>query len=298
MKFGLVLTLLLSSTLSFSKVDSFKITNKISNPSAEIAFGSSVQVTSSDKNLNGNFLFLGNAINPAGEETYRLLLNTKSKIISLVNADEFKKNNSLQKILDPYEQKGGTCTGYAIFDFLQQSVLSRFEGNGELPKQLSDEEGRSQLLADSINKYYLETQHRNSINGIMNGYGKQFGFKCTNFKTDSVEKAKSKVLSILSEGRPIIFSFNIGPQMAQAPFVIKKHNVANGEVDNRLWIPRKTGERNSGGHSIVAAGSFNFENKNYLVMIDSDWTEPRIWDLDSYLSSKTAIDEMEFISCK
>lgn len=298
MKATFISALLLFGINSFAEVTSFKVTEKISTNQNNIAIGSSVNITSSDKLLNGDFVFLGNGINPSGEETYRVLLNKKNNIVSLVNSDEFKKNKSLQKILDLYEQKGGTCTGYAIFDYLQQIVLNDFVGNGELPKMISTEEGRSQLLADSINRYYLETQHRNSIKGIMNAYGREFGFKCTNFQTDDAQKAKQKLLSKLSEGNPVIVSFNIGPKMVNAPFTIKKHNEKNGEVDNRLWVPRKVGERNSGGHSIVAAASFKHNNKDYLVMLDSDWTEPRIWDVDAYLSNKTAIEEIEFISCK
>jgi hypothetical protein len=298
MKTTFVFALLMIGFNSFAEVVSFKISDKISFNENIIGIGSSVKMTATDKSLNGDFIFLGNGINPSGEETFRILLNKNSKSISLVNSDEFKRNNSLQKILDLYEQKGGTCTGYAIFDYLQQIVLNNFVGNGELPKLISTEEGRSQLLADSINRYYLETQHRNSIKGIMNAYGKDFGFKCTNYQTNDISKAKTRLLSQLSLGNPVIISFNIGPQMVTAPFPIIKHGEKNGEVDNRLWIPRKIGERNSGGHSIVAAANFKFNGKDYLVMLDSDWTEPRVWDVDSYLANKTAIEEVEFISCK
>lgn len=298
MKATLIIALLLVGLNAFAEVTSFKITDKISFNENTVGIGSSVKIASSDKLLTGDFIFLGNGINPTGEETFRILLNKNNKTISLVNSDEFKKNNSLQKVLDLYEQKGGTCTGYAIFDYLQQIVLNNFVGNGELPKLISTEEGRSQLLADSINRYYLETQHRNSIKGIMNAYGKEFGFKCTNYQTNDLDKAKTRLLTQLSAGNPVIISFNIGPKMVTAPFPIIKYGEKNGEVDNRLWVPRKIGERNSGGHSIVAAANFKFNGKDYLVMLDSDWTEPRIWDVDSYLSNKTAIDEIEFISCK
>ncbi len=298
MKATLIIALLLVGLNAFAEVTSFKITDKISFNENMVGIGSSVKISSSDKFLNGDFIFLGKGINPTGEETFRILLNKNNKTISLVNSEEFNKNNSLQKILDLYEQKGGTCTGYAIFDYLQQIVLNNFVGNGELPKLISTEEGRSQLLADSINRYYLETQHRNSIKGIMNAYGKEFGFKCTNYQTNDLDKAKKRLLTQLSVGNPVIISFNIGPKMVTAPFPIVKYGEKNGEVDNRLWVPRKTGERNSGGHSIVAAANFKFNGKDYLVMLDSDWTEPRIWDVDSYLSTKTAIDEIEFISCK
>jgi hypothetical protein len=206
--------------------------------------------------------------------------------------------SSKQAILDPYEQMGGTCTGYAIFDFLAQINLSNFEGTKELSKILSNEEGRTQLLADSINQYYLIQSHRFSITGILNGYGKKFGFTCKNYKSDNYEKTKAYILKQLATGLPLIVSFNIGTKMAHSPFMMEKFQEPNGELDNRLWIPRKIGQRNNGGHSIVAAASFEVENKTYMVMIDSDWSEPRVWDMDSFLNDKTALSEIDFISCK
>ena len=85
--------------------------------------------------------------------------------------------------------------------------------------------------------------------------------------------------------------------MAQSPFALKLYD-QNSDLDNRLWIPRKSGERNNGGHSIVAAGAFELNNRTYLVMIDSDWSEPRVWDMDSFLNDRTVLNEIDFISCQ
>lgn len=264
-----------------------------------VGIGSTVNLSSDDSKIAGPAVFLGNAVRADGTSTYQMYLNKNSQKAFYIESSNFNHIDSkFQTVLDPIEQAGGTCTGYAIYDFLQQTNLSGFEGSGELAKVLSNEEGRTNLLVDSVNQYYLVTQHRNSISGIVNGYGKKFGFTCKSFKTDSFEKAKAKILPQLKLGLPIIFSFNIGPNMVKAPFPIEMVDQKNSELDNRLWVPRKTGERNSGGHSIVAAGSFEMNNKTYLVMVDSDWSEPRIWDMELFLNNKTAIDEVEFISCK
>jgi hypothetical protein len=68
-------------------------------------------------------------------------------------------------------------------------------------------------------------------------------------------------------------------------------------LDGRLWLPRKTGERNSGGHSVVAVAAFEALGKKRLLMLDSDWAEPRIWDLELALGGRTDIGAIEFHSC-
>lgn len=289
---------LVYSISSYAANISTSIENAVQVGAFPIGIGSTINLKTTDAKLAGSAIFLGTAVRPDGSASYQMYLNKASSKVYYIESSNFRKNSKQQTVLDPYQQAGGTCTGYAIDDFLQQTNLSGFTGTGELEKALSTEEGRASLLVDSINEYYLTLSHRYSINGIMNGYGKKFGFSCKSFQTDSYDKAKTKILSHLKLGSPIIFSFNIGPNMVKAPFGIEMYDQLNSELDKRLWIPRKRGERNSGGHSIVAAASFEMNHKTFLVMIDSDWSEPRIWDMDSFLNTKTALDEVEFISCK
>jgi hypothetical protein len=290
---------LVYSINSYAANISSSIENAIAVGAFPVGIGSTVNLNSSDSKIAGPAIFLGSTVRPDSSISYQMYLNKATHKVFYIEASNFNRRNpKLQTILDPYQQAGGTCTGYAIDDFLQQTNLSGFTGNGSLGNVLSTEEGRSNLLVDSINEYYLTTTHRYSINGIMNSYGKKFGFSCNSFKTDSYDKAKTKILAHLNLGLPIIVSFNIGPKMVKSPFGLELYDQGNPEIDDRLWIPRKIGERNSGGHSIVAAASFEINNKTYLVMIDSDWSEPRIWDMDSFLNQKTDIDDVEFISCK
>ena len=264
-----------------------------------MGIGSVLNLKTNDMKSSGPSIFLGSTIRPDRSASYLMFLNKASAKVYYIDATNFNVlNQSQQLILDPYPQAGGTCTGYAIDDFLQQTLFSGFKGNGALYNQLATEEGRSNLLVDSINQYYLTLSPRYSIKGIMNSFGKTFGFSCKSLNTDSFEKAKNIVLSQLKSGSPVIVSFSIGPNMGQAPFESMLLDQPNVDFDNRLWIPRKVGERNSGGHTIVAAGAFDFNNKTYLVMIDSDWSEPRIWDLESFLNNKTALAEVEFVFCK
>ncbi len=261
--------------------------------------GSRVNLQSDNINISGGALFLGATVSPGGDETYQMYLHLASSKVLLIESNQIEnKIQSLQKILDPFAQAGGTCSGYAMDDFLLQTHYSGFTGTGQLASDISSEDGRTSLLVELINQYYLMLNHRFSIKGILNGFGKKYGFKCSTFNGESYEAAKIKILAQLKLGLPVVFSYTIGPNMVASPFKIEMPMHKNPEVDDRLWIPRKIGERNSGGHSIVAAASFELNKKTYLIMIDSDWSEPRVWDMDSFLNSKTAGAEVEFTACK
>ncbi len=262
--------------------------------------GSVLNFKTTEKKLNGEQVFLGNVVHADGSEMYKTMLSKNEKKVYFVDNQYFtKKNKDQQTVIDPYVQVGSTCTGYAINGFLHQTNLAQFIGSGELNLELQTEEGRSQLLAHAINEYYLTPSHRYSIRGILNSYGKKYGFKCKLLKTDSFTKAKAFILDQLNLGLPVVVSFNIGPTMDQSPFPLEMYGKKDVTVDERLWLPRRVGERNNGGHTIVAAGSFDFQGKTYLTMLDSDWNEPRVWDLDFSLNHpKTALEEVEFVSCQ
>jgi hypothetical protein len=286
----------------FAFDDSLSVARPVAVGSYDVGVGSLVRIQSQDQRINGDAIFLGNATRPDGSSSFQMLLNLKSNKVFYVDSANFQSFNTfesqLQRILDPYEQAGGTCTGYAMFHFMAQTNLTGSGSNNELAREMSTEDSRSKLLVDTIQQYYMMAQHRYSINGILNGFGKRFGFSCKKLNTANYAEAKTKILAQLGAGLPVLVSFTLGPNMVQGPFNIEFTDVKNGVVDNRLWIPRKIGERNAGGHSIVAAASFVKNNRTYLVMIDSDWSEPRIWDMDSFLNTKTALDEVDFVFCK
>jgi hypothetical protein len=52
-------------------------------------------------------------------------------------------------------------------------------------------------------------------------------------------------------------------------------------------LPHKVGQRANNGHAIVAASAFVAKGRRKVLELDSDWSEPRVWDLDKYLGSKT-----------
>ena len=268
-----------------------------------VGIGSEVVIKADDVGLSGPGIFLGRAVTPDGKSSLILVLNEKTRKVNYIDVKHFAARENqlsrLQSVLNPFEQAGGTCTGYALYDYLQQLRLSGFKGTGLLSEKLATEKGRTTLLVDNINEYYLTPQHRYSIRGILDKYGRDFGFKCNSYSSENFDRVRDRILSNLAAGAPVVISFNLGPDMYNTPFpLFAVDNKVQPKMDDRVWIPRKKGERNSGGHSIVFAGSFEFQNKTYLVTIDSDWSEPRLWDLEAFLNERTVLEEVELITCK
>ncbi|MFA6237730.1 MAG: hypothetical protein WC635_10420 [Bacteriovorax sp.] len=286
------------SVTSFGANITVSVDSAVAVGNKSVGIGSSVSINSEDDQIRGPAIFLGSAVRPDGSSSYQIYLNQKSGTVFYIDSSNFNRSSKLQKVLDPYEQAGGTCAAYAIDQFMIQTHLSGFTGTGALADVLSTEEGRTHLLADSINQYYLTLNHRFSTPGILNGFGKKFGFKCQYLKGSTYETIKEKILSHLQLGSPVIVSFSTGPNMVKSPFKLKMYDQSNVKLDERLWIPRKIGERESGGHSIVAVASFEFNNKTFLIMLDSDWSEPRVWNMDSYINQKTDLSEIDFVNCK
>lgn len=248
---------------------------------------------------NDSGLFLGKLIQPNGDFAKFMFLDIEQKRVYLADQANVEIGRySFQPVLKQYDQIGGTCTGYAIDHFLQQMYWSGFEGIGTLKQELSTEKGRTQLLVDSIHEYYLVLQHQYSLIGVMKKFGKRFGFLCEKKMFRAVENAIEYFQEKLSHGQPVMVSFMTGTEMYQAPFKTFDYERMGVKIDSRLWIPRKRGEREDGGHSVVMAASFEADGRPYLVMLDSDWSEPRIWDVEKYFDARTAIDEVEFITCK
>jgi hypothetical protein len=273
------------------------VSGAVAHGTYAVGIDSEVQIKMTGVRTEHSGKFLGKLVQPSGDMSkYMILDETDSTIYLSDKNDTTVNSNSLQPILRQYDQIDGTCTGYAIDHFLQSMHWSGMKSFPELKQTLSTEQGRTQLLVESINNYYLATQHRLSINGILNQFGTRFGFKCTKKVFTETGKARDYIETRMKTGLPLIVSFFIGPNMMDSDIAIKDFE-SGTVVDKRLWIPRKTGERNSGGHTIVAVGEFTAKSKKKILMLDSDWSEPRVWDLESYLGDRTAVEEIEFYAC-
>lgn len=283
-------------TSSFANI-TVKVTARQAKPSFNVATGSTVSLTYSELGETHTGTFLGKLVQPDGSLNKYMLLDENQSTIYLSDPiDTVLPRLTYQTVLRQYDQVDGTCTGYAIDHLMQQLHWSNFKGNGKLAETLSTEYGRTQLLVESVNNYYLALQHKHSIDGILEQFGTRFGFNCAKHVYTNVTEAQAYVEKHLATGMPMLISFWIGPNMVKSS--LKAEDYESRQVsDDRLWVPRKVGERKSGGHSVVAVSEFVSKGRKKLLMLDSDWHEPRVWDLEDYLGGKVKIDEIEFYGC-
>lgn len=292
-------TILLLSFLSFSvfaQEVTVKVTDRLKHPNFELAIGSRVQLDYKTKNIQKDAIFLGRMVDQEKNTMEFLFLDEKKTRISMIdpeNIDGFRKSRT-QPVISPIDQIGSTCAAYGFFHFWNQSYVSGFKSTEELAVTMESDRRRMQFLEETIDAYYI--QNKTNITTLMKKYGKRFGFSCKNNPFTDSKKAAAFLFEKASSGSPIMIDFNIGSDMVSSTYEVTDYETPVSR-DPRLWIPRKVGQRTSSGHVIVAAGAFVSKGKKKLLILDSNWTEPRVWDLDKYIASKAAVKEMGFHTC-
>jgi len=278
---------------------SVRVSKNQSNAAFAVGIGSEIILKAPGTQQESPGVLLGQLLNHDGSVHSLMVYESGRKTVEYIPSTDIEQIPvGLQNVLKLYQQQGGTCTGYALDDFLLQTQMSGFVGTRKLRDQLTTEEGRTELLADAINQYYLVLQHQFSIDGILNQYGKTYGFSCAKNGFEDAASAHEFILNSLKTGFPVLLSFEVGTKMYNGPFELQQMVAQVPADDNRLWLPRQKGERDGGGHSVVATGSFNLEGKDYLVMLDSDWDLPRVWDLDQAIQDHSALRELEIYTCQ
>lgn len=286
-----VITLFISLS-SFAAVQ-LKVLKPVEVLGYDLGVGSRIQLTTEeDETLTG--LYLGRMAEHPDRGDEVLFLNERTGKVLLVDTESirFSKKNSMQVLISTVDQAGDTCAAYAVFHFWQQ--FSLWADNESLKTSFSTERSRMKFLEESITSYYMGRD--NSLKRVLNKFAKSFDYKCGEKSFEDGAEAADFVFETAASGSVVLMEFDIGPKMVRSLNPLKDHETGE-ELDDRLWIPRKVGERSSSGHAIVAAAAFEFKGKRKLVVLDSNWNEPRVWDADDYFGGKTAIDEMIFHSC-
>ena len=263
----------------------------------DLGIGSKVELEFVGQNQKMEAIFVGRMVGSEefGEEL--LFLDEKETKIHMVDAESTKSKiakSRMQTLLSTFDQAGETCMAYALFHFWQQLPTAGYKGNQELQTMMISERSRMKFLEESITRYYMGTSF--GLKSIMKDYGSRFGFKCRELVFDDSKKAIEYVYNRALQAKPVLMEFFLGPNMVESSYEIEDWETKI-KLDPLLWIPRKVGERNSSGHALVAAGAFMAKGRKKIMVLDSNWTEPRVWDLERYLGGKTAIDEMIFHSC-
>ncbi|MBS1958325.1 MAG: hypothetical protein JST80_02530 [Bdellovibrionales bacterium] len=270
---------------------------RVSTDKFSFGVGSGVRINFGSSRAAVDGIFLGRVVEADGHSDEYLFLDTQKTRAYLVDRSNtvFVQNpGKPQTVLRPMDQYGGTCAAFAFTHYWQQYFLGLNPGNETLQTMMSSERERTKFLEENVSHYYLGRPIE--IATIMKQYGKRFGASCKTVKFTAGSVAADFVYNYAKAGIPVLIDFNIGPNMLTSTYETVDFEKP-GSIDSRLWIPRKTGERNSGGHAVVAAAGFTAHGRRKLIMIDSDWDQPRIWDIDRYLGERTAIKEMGFTVC-
>jgi hypothetical protein len=291
--------LLLIGLLSFSAFAqdvSVKVVAPVKQASFGIGIGSKVELDFKNTNEQKNAIFLGRMVNQDSKAIEYLFLDEKKTRISMIDPaslDNFKKMKT-QPIISPIDQLGSTCAAYGLFHFWNQMNTMGFKGAPELSTIMKSDRKRVQFLEQAIENYYIE--QKTNLTTTMKNYGKRFGFTCKNNPFTDRKKAAEFLFNKTSEGKPVLIDFNISSDMVTSTYEVTDYETTS-KRDARLWLPRKVGQRMKSGHVIVGAAAFLANGRRKILVLDSDWTEPRVWDLDKYVGLKAAVKEMGFHTC-
>lgn len=298
MKAVILILILLTQAVCAEEIK-LRVVSAVKNAKFELGVGSQVALEFTNRNERHELMFLGKMVGHPHFDEELLFLNPRTGLISLIDSRSVRSSSvaksRMQSLISPVDQAGETCAAYALYHFWVQTALSGYTGNGELLTTVQKEHSRLKLLEESITRYYMGRSA--SIRPVMNHFGSRFGFKCREKIFDQPSKAIDFIFAQTSLGRQVVMEFFIGPNMVESSYRLKDFETKT-DFDPRLWTPRKVGERNVGGHAIVASAAFLHNGKKQVVVLDSNWNEPRVWDLEKYLGGKTALKEMVFHSCE
>jgi hypothetical protein len=290
------LLIFLFSASVFSQEVEVKVISVSKHKNFQVGIGSKVELQFPGRDVVRDALFLGRMVDQDLKDLEFLFLDQKLNRVYMVNPENLRgiRKSRTQAIISPIDQMGSTCTAYGFFHFWNQTFVSKLESKEELSEVMSSDRRRMQYLEEIIDIYYI--QNRTNITTLLKRDGERFGFKCKNNLFKDSRQAADFVFLKASEGFPVMIDFNIASRMVTSTYELTDYESPLSR-DSRLWIPRKVGQRITSGHVIVVAGAFVSRGRQKLLVLDSNWVEPRIWDVERYLKRKAAVKEMGFHTC-
>jgi hypothetical protein len=293
-----ILLFLLLSCVAWGSEIKISVLTSVKNGTNEIGIGSRLKFEDVTLNQKIQTTFIGFMKNHETFGDEILLLDESSGDILMVDAESIKGHvikKKMQSVVSPFDQSGETCAAYALFHFWRQLSVNAPSLSSSLTSTMSYESGRLKFLEESITNYYMG--RISYLRTVMKKYAQRFGLKCKESNFKDPKKAIEFIVSKTLNAQPVLIEFNLGPDMDESKHVVRDYEI-NIQKDSRLWYPRKRGQKNTGGHAIVAVGSFEYLGQPKALVLDSNWTEARVWDLNKYLDFKTAMDEVSFHSCE
>ncbi|MBS1963669.1 MAG: hypothetical protein JST04_15750 [Bdellovibrionales bacterium] len=244
----------------------------------------------SDEDQTVGFLFQ----DPAGKKNYIIPPSRCSLKFAGRNVDLA----DIQAIRTTMMQEGENCAELATVNYFAQLVLAGHLGNGTLKEELEHPAGWLKLIQHA-NEYYTSGRGAGNFKPIFKELGEKYGFVCHSLEVVSPAYLEKTVMGLLRAGKPALIEFYIGSDMKNARNQWVNTTERVGE-DRRMWLPRAIGEKNGGGHALVAIGAFaNSKGKEMLLVNDSDWeARPVEWDAEEYFSTRVKSSGMMAHYCE
>jgi len=299
-----------------------EITEAVEVNGFKVGIGSKIDVLV-DGNRRGKGTFLGRVVDSEFRTSSYMFKDYGDKKNYLIDASRCEIEmkgvklaaNELQSMSTTLMQQGETCAVSAVMNYFTQLLEAGLEGNGLLRRELQSPEGYLTMQEHAFD-YYLRNRNAGNFKPIFEHFAEKYGYVCQSLDAVRPEIFLSKVTGLLKKGIPALLEFWIGPEMITSDFqwvdsakevlkVDKKTGQATSEIkvagdDLRFWAPRKTGERNGGGHALVSFGMFTSESKRDKILVkDSDWMKrPVEWDYKKYLESRAKSSGMISWHCR
>lgn len=174
-------------------------------------------------------------------------------------------------------QQGGTCAAYAIFNAFRQLRYRDIKGNGMIEQHFATEESRHRFLTQVHYDYYSDSNWKDAVANTT----RETGIAFYDISTNSVSGFQTELRKYLAQGLPVLVRFDVAKTMAQTPYTLFEYS-KNAATDRLLWLPADSSGSSNGGHQVVALGTFVHGVNEYVIILDSNWQAPRIWDMREF----------------
>lgn len=249
--------------------------------------GEPVKIQFGEDSNRASAVFLGRLIGLQDTSPDLLFYEQERKLIHIIpiqklsiqrRSGESISAHDSSPIVRSENQEGGTCAAYSIFNCLRQLHYTGRDGNGTIAKQIETESGRQHLLVRLINEIYLKDRF---YEDVLSEVGKQYGFKFREVLYRDSLDLKKKITKSLRSGSPVMLRFDTNFEMATTPFTVLNH--ADGvEAERKMWMPRTSRKKAKLGHMVFALGIVEVEGIKKILISDSNWKVPRLWDLSAF----------------
>jgi hypothetical protein len=293
----LFVTLYLFSAAVLAQEVRVTVVERQPHPRFSVGVGSRLTLELPDDPGPRDAVFLGRMVDQDRQAVEYLFLDEKRTRILMIDPENVRglRASATQAVISPIDQVGSTCAAYGVFHFWDQTHASKLPALPALGETMASDRRRMQLFEELLDTYYI--QNKTNLTTLMGRLGNRFGFRCRSFPFSDGKRAADFLFERARSGSPILVDFNIGGDMVASTYEVTDFETPVGR-DPRIWVPRRVGQRTSSGHVIVAAAAFVANGRRKLLVLDSNWTEPRVWDLERYVVRRVAVREMGFHSCE